>query len=78
MFSAPALLFSPFHSQIPSDEHKGSSQAEANKKKMDEVFLCRYPDEEMPLHKARLTSELDQCTDKERRKMTDALYGKEA
>jgi hypothetical protein len=40
----------------------------------DGIFLCRYPDEEMPLHQARLTSELDQCPNRERRKMIDALY----
>lgn len=53
------------------------STGRSDSKEMDAVFLCRYPDEEMPLHKARLTSELDQCPDKERRKMTDALYAKE-
>ena len=41
---------------------------------VDEIFLCRYPDEKMPLHQARLTSELDQCPDAERREMIDSLY----
>ena len=40
---------------------------------VDGIFLCRYPDEKMPLHQARLTSELHQCPNKERRKMIDAL-----
>jgi len=41
---------------------------------VDGIFLCRYPDEKMPLHEARLTSELDQCPNRERRKMIDELY----
>ena len=40
------------------------------------IFLCRYPDEKMPLHEARLTAELDQCPNLERRNMIDALYKK--
>ena len=40
---------------------------------VDGIFLCRYPNENMPLHQARLTSELHQCPNKERRKMIDAL-----
>jgi hypothetical protein len=47
-------------------------------KDLDAVFLCRYPDERMPLHEARLTSELDQCPNTERRKMIDAQYAGEA
>jgi hypothetical protein len=42
-------------------------------KEADAMFLCRYPDREMPTHEARLTSELTQCPDPERRKMIDAL-----
>jgi hypothetical protein len=41
---------------------------------VDAIFLCRYPDKEMPLHQARLTSELDKCPNPERRKVIDALY----
>ncbi len=41
---------------------------------VDGIFLCRYPNENMPLHEARLISELDQCPNRERRKMIDALY----
>ena len=41
---------------------------------VDGIFLCRYPDEKMPTHEARLTSELDQCPNAERREMIDALY----
>jgi hypothetical protein len=44
---------------------------------VDGIFLCRYPDEKMPLHEACLTSELDQCPNTERRKMIDALYARE-
>ena len=40
----------------------------------DGIFLCRYPDEKMPLHEATLTSELHQCPYRERREMIDALY----
>ena len=45
---------------------------------VDAVFLCRYPDERMPIHKARLSSELDQCPNTERRRMIDAQYTGEA
>jgi len=41
---------------------------------VDGIFLCRYPDDEMPLHEACLTSELDQCPNPERRKMIDELF----
>jgi len=47
-------------------------------KDVDAVFVCRYPDERMPLREARLTSELDQCPNTERRKMIDAQYAGEA
>ena len=46
-------------------------------KEVDGIFLCRYPDREMPTHEARLTAELTQCPDPERRKMIDALYAGE-
>jgi hypothetical protein len=52
------------------------STGRSDPKEMNAVFFCRYPDEGMLLEKARLTSELDQCPDKERRKITDALYAK--
>jgi len=48
-----------------------------NSEEVDGVFLCRYPDENIPLHEARLTSELDCCPNPERRKMIDAVYGLE-
>jgi len=44
---------------------------------VDGIFLCRYPDEKMPLHQACLTSELDHCPNAERRKLIDAVYGRE-
>jgi hypothetical protein len=50
------------------------SSAERNPEEMDAIFLCRYPNEKMPLHEARLSSELDKCPNPERRKMIDALY----
>jgi hypothetical protein len=40
---------------------------------VDGIFLCKYPDREMPAHQARLTSELSQCPDPNRRRMIDAL-----
>ena len=46
-------------------------------KEVDGIFLCRYPDEKMPTHQARLTSELDQCPNKERREIIDSLYAGE-
>jgi hypothetical protein len=45
---------------------------------LDALFLCRYPDETMPLHEARPTSELDQCPNTERRQMIDAQQAGEA
>lgn len=45
---------------------------------LDAAFVCLYPDERMPLHEARLTSELDECPNTERRKMIDAQYAGEA
>lgn len=44
---------------------------------VDGIFLCRYPDEKMPIHQACLTSELDHCPNPERRKMIDSVYGLE-
>jgi hypothetical protein len=44
--------------------------------KVDGIFLCRYPNAKMPLHEARLTSELDQCPNPERRNLIDTLYKK--
>jgi hypothetical protein len=46
-------------------------------KEVDGIFLCRYPNEKMPTHEARLTSELDQCPNTERRNLIDALYARE-
>ena len=43
-------------------------------KDVDGIFLCKYPDREMPTHEARLTSELDQCPYTERRNLIDAQY----
>ena len=48
-----------------------------NSEEVDGIFLCRYPDEKMPLHEACLTSELDECPNTERRKMIDALSATE-
>ena len=44
---------------------------------VDGIFLCRYPDDKMPLHQACLTSELDLCPNPERRKLIDGVYGRE-
>ena len=49
------------------------STSKSNFKDVDGIFLCRYPDREMPIHAACLTSELDQCPYYERRKRFDAL-----
>jgi len=45
-----------------------------NAEEFDGIFLCRYPDEKMPLHEASIISELHQCPYRERREMIDALY----
>ncbi|NIR18182.1 MAG: hypothetical protein GWN86_31520 [Desulfobacterales bacterium] len=49
------------------------STAKSDFKDVDGIFLCKYPDREMPAHEARLTSELTECPDPGRRKMIDAL-----
>lgn len=49
------------------------SAGKTNCKDADSIFLCRYPDEHMPIHEARLTSELDQCPNAERRKIIESL-----
>jgi len=38
----------------------------------DTLFLCGYPDENMPMHKARLISELSECPNPERREKIDS------
>jgi hypothetical protein len=50
------------------------SSVNRDAEEVDGIFLCRYPDLEMPLHEARLTSELNKCPNQERRKMMDAMY----
>ena len=53
-----------------------SSEVSAGKsdfRDVDGIFLCKYPDREMPAHEARLTSELTECPNPNRRKMIDAL-----
>ena len=49
------------------------STGKSNFRDVDGIFLCKYPDREMPAHEARLTSELTECPDLNRRKMIDAL-----
>ena len=49
------------------------SKGKNDSRDVDGIFLCKYPDREMPAHEARLTSELTQCPDQNRRKMIDAL-----
>jgi len=49
------------------------STGKSDFKDVDGIFLCRYPDQEMPAHEAPLTSELDQCPFKARRELIDAL-----
>jgi hypothetical protein len=53
------------------------STGKSDLKEVDGMFLCRYPDANMPTHEARLHSELDQCPNSERREMIDALYSGE-
>lgn len=47
------------------------STGKSDFREVDGIFLCKYPDREMPAHEARLTSELSQCPDPKRRKMID-------
>ena len=49
------------------------STGKSDFKDVDGIFLCKYPDREMPAHEAHLTSELTECPDPNRRKMIDAL-----
>ena len=46
-------------------------------KQPDGIFLCRYPDEKMPTHQARLISELKGCPNAARRKRIETLNFKE-
>jgi hypothetical protein len=39
----------------------------------DAMFLCRYPDQKMPTHEARLISELNRCPNTERRAKIDGV-----
>jgi hypothetical protein len=55
---------------------QGETPLDGNSEEVDGIFLCRYPNEKMPLHEARLTSELDECPNAERRKIIDQLYGR--
>ena len=50
------------------------STGTSDSREVDGIFLCKYPDREMPTHQASLTSELNQCPYTERRKLIDALY----
>jgi len=50
------------------------STGKSDFKDVDGIFLCKYPDQGMPTHQARLTSELDQCPYRERIKLIDAQY----
>ena len=53
------------------------STGKSDFKDVDGIFLCKYPDREMPGHEARLTSELDHCPYTERRKLIDSVYRRE-
>ena len=56
-----------------------AKSSEVSKRKRDAkdvngIFLCKYPDRQMPGHEARLTSELNQCPFTARRELIDAMY----
>ena len=51
------------------DIPKGASDS----READALFLCRYPDQKMPTHEARLISELNQCPHTQRREMIDGM-----
>ena len=53
--------------------HPKTMTSDGDLREVDAMFLCRYPDIEMPTHEARLTSELTECPDPERRKIIDAF-----
>ena len=61
--------------KILAKPSKGSA-GKGNPEEIDGIFLCRYPDEKMPTHKAQLTSELAQCPYTERKEMIDALFSR--
>jgi hypothetical protein len=50
------------------------STGKSDFKDVDGIFLCKYPDREMPGHEAPLISELDQCPFTSRRELIDELY----
>ena len=56
-----------------------AKSSEVSKRKRDAkdvngIFLCKYPDRQMPGHEACLTSELNQCPFTARRELIDAMY----
>jgi hypothetical protein len=52
-----------------ADIPKGASDL----READALFLCRYPDQKMPIHEARPISELNQCPHTQRREMIDGM-----
>ena len=48
-------------------------KGESDFREADAMFLCRYPDQEMPTHEARLISELNQCPHSQRREKIDGM-----
>ena len=61
---AKAKLLAGFP-KIPKDE--------SDFREADAMFLCRYPDQEMPTHEAHLISELNQCPHSRRREKIDGM-----
>ncbi len=49
------------------------TQGASDLREADALFLCRYPDQKMPTHEARLISELSQCPHTQRREMIDGM-----
>jgi hypothetical protein len=48
-------------------------KGERDFREADAMFLCRYPDQKMPTHEARLISELNQCPHSDRREKIDGV-----
>lgn len=49
-----------------------TSTGDANISEPEAMYLCRYPDRQMPTSRAALIRELEECPHTERREMIDA------
>lgn len=61
---------------LGSYEYK-TATGDTNIREPEAMYLCRYPDKQMPSSRAALIRELEECPNTERRGMIDVLDAKE-